>query len=189
MELSLKNGKLQNGYGVEVDIEKTHLFPLLKATEISKGIVSPTRYVIVTQAKVGAKTECIQDSALKTWRYLEAYNVQFSERKSSIYRNQPNYSLFCIGDYSFSPFKVAISGLHNTVEFTLIPPFEGKPVFVDDTCYVVGSESRNEVSLLYELYNDDLAIRFLKSIIFSDNKRPVTAEVLNRTEIKKSLKS
>ena len=185
MELRLVNDTLINGFGAEVDVEETYFYPLLKATEVSKGITTPTKYVIVTQNAVGKDTEILRDIAPKTWHYLEYYDALFSERKSSIYRNQPKYCLFGIGAYSFSPYKIAISGLHKSVRFTLIPPYKGKPVFVDDTCYVVGTHDKEEATLLYELYNADITRRFFKSIIFSDSKRPVTADVLNRLDVKK----
>ena len=185
MELDFVNGRLQNGLGEVVDIEPTYLYPLLKATEVSKGITTPTRSVLVTQSAVGEDTEGLREKAPKTWAYLERHDALFAGRKSSIYRSQPKYCLFGIGAYSFAPYKVAVSGLHKEVRFTRIPPHEGKPVFVDDTCYFVGSSESAEAELLHELCNADVTRRFLKATLFSDSKRPVTAEVLNRIDVKK----
>ena len=185
MELDVVEGRLQNGFGVAVDVEETHLYPLLKATELSKGVATPTRYVLVPQTVAGGETEGLRKSEPKTWNYLEQYDDLFSERKSSIYRGQPKYCLFGIGAYSFAPYKVTVSGLHKEVCFTLIPPCNGKPVLVDDTCYFVGSHRSEEADLLHELFNSDLTRRFLKAVVFADSKRPVTADVLNRIDVKK----
>lgn len=185
MELEVVNGRLRNGFGAEADVEETHLYPLLKASDVAKGVTTPTRRVLVTQTAVGEDTERLRDTAPKTWRYLEQYVSLFSARKSSIYRGQPKYCLFGIGTYSFAPYKVAISGLHKEIRFTLLPPYQGKPVFVDDTCYFVGSHCREEAALLYELFHADLTRRFLQAIVFSDSKRPITADVLNRIDVKK----
>ncbi|HZP80561.1 MAG TPA: class I SAM-dependent methyltransferase [Chthonomonadaceae bacterium] len=185
MELDIVNGSLRNGFGVEVDVEETHLYPLLKASDVAKGVTTPTRYVLVTQSAVGEETAHLQDTAPKTWDYLARYDALFSERKSSIYRGQPKYCLFGIGPYTFAPYKVAISGLHKEARFTLIPPYQGKPVCVDDTCYFVGSHHAKEAALLHELFYSDLTRRFLKAVIFADSKRPITADILNRLDVKK----
>jgi hypothetical protein len=134
---------------------------------------------------VGEDTAGLRESAPRTWSYLEQYDALFEQRKSSIYRNQPKFCLFGIGPYSFAPFKVAISGLHKEARFTLVPPHQGKPVFVDDTCYVIGSSDKLEACLLHELFNSDVTRRLLKAIVFPDSKRPITAEVLNRIDVKK----
>ena len=185
MELDIVKGKLQNGFGVEVDIEETYLYPLLKASEIAKGITTPTRNVLVTQTTVGEDTRKLQKTAPRTWCYLEQYASLFAERKSSIYRNQPPYCLFGIGPYSFAPYKIAISGLHKEIRFTLIPPFEGKPVFVDDTCYLLGFHNCEEATLLYQLFNANLTRQFLRAIVFMDNKRPITADALHRIDVQR----
>ena len=129
MELDFVHGRWQNGLGEAVDIEATHRYPLLKATEISKGITTPTRAVLVTQSAVGEDTAGMRDMAPKTWAYLGRHDALFAGRKSSIYRSQPKYCLFGIGAYSFTPYKVAVSGLHKEVRFTLIPPHRGQAGF------------------------------------------------------------
>ncbi len=184
MEFRVVNGLLQNGFGTEVDIESSCLYPLLKATEISKGLHKPERYVLITQHLIGENTERLRDTAPRAYRYLEKYDALFTNRKSSIYRGQPKYSLFGVGSYTFAPFKVAISGLHKSLHFTLLTPQDGKPILVDDTCYFIGCFNRQESLLLHELLNSPISLRFLYSIIFSDSKRPVTAEALNRLDLK-----
>ena len=95
------------------------------------------------------------------------------------------YCLFGIGSYTFLPYKIAISGLHKTLKFTMLEPRNGKPIIVDDTCYFIGSNDKQEACLLLELLNSEVAKQFLASNIFIDSKRPVTADVLNRIDLKK----
>jgi len=185
MELETVEGQIRNGFGLAVDVEDSHLYPLLKASDIAKGLTTPTRFVLIPQNAVGEDTTRLRHIAPRTWKYLEQYDALFLQRKSSIYRNQPKYCLFGIGAYSFSPFKVAVSSLHKEVRFTLIPPYQGKPVFVDDTCYFVGSFDESEACLLHELFMSDVTQRFLRAVVFSDSKRPITAEVLNRIDVKR----
>ena len=184
MELDCVAGELRNGLGDVVDVEESCIYPLLKASDIAKGNVTPSKRILITQTSVGANTEHLQQTAPKTWRYLTRHNALFAQRKSSIYRTQPSYCLFGIGAYSFTPYKVAISGLHKSARFTLVPPFEGKPVMLDDTCYFVGRDNAQEASLLHMLFDADITRLCLRSMLFADSKRPVTAEILNRLDIK-----
>lgn len=185
MEFRLVNGQLQNGLGETVDIEETCLYPLLKATELSKGITVPDRFVLMTQNVVGEDTERLRETAPLTYCYLMRHDSLFTDRKSSIYLGKPKYCMFGVGSYTFAPFKIAISGMHKSIRFTLLKPQLGKPILFDDTCYFIGCNNLEEATLLYELLNSDIGLRFLRSTIFSDSKRPITADVLNRLDIKK----
>src|SRR5579871_3397469 len=185
MELRSEDGRLRNGFGEEVNIEEDILYPLLKAGDIAKGVTIPARYVLITQTAVGGDTGQLRSLFPRAWHYLEQHKPLFVQRKSSIYRGQPDYRLFGIGEYSFAPYKVAISGLHKEINFAKVSPYRGKPIFVDDTCYFVGSENEAEADLLQELLNSDIVRSYLQSGIFEDNKRPITAETLNRLDIKK----
>ena len=185
MELKWDDGRLRNGFGEEVDVEEEILYPLLKAGDIAKGVTLPKRYVLITQTAVGEDTGRLCSRFPRAWRYLEEHKNLFAQRKSSIYRGQPEYCLFGIGEYSFAPYKVAISGLHKEIIFTKLSPVKGKPIFVDDTCYFVGCKHASEADLLQELFNSEVARRFLQAGIFVDNKRSITAESLNRLDIKK----
>jgi hypothetical protein len=183
MELSIRNSGIENGFGEMVDLEERYKFPLLKCTEVSKGISQPSRYVLIPQSAVGENTGQIRTTAPKTWDYLARYREAFSQRKSSIYRNQPEFAIFGVGPYSFAPYKIAVSSLHKEIRFTLVPPYQGKPVLFDDTCYFVGVDSQEEAELLLAIYSSQAALRFLRSLVFPDSKRPVTAEILNRLNI------
>jgi len=93
--------------------------------------------------------------------------------------------LFGVGAYTFAPFKVAISGLYKQLRFTLVPPYRGKPVLMDDTCYFIGSDNLLEAETLHELFSADITYHFLRSVVFTDSKRPITADILNRLDIYK----
>ncbi|MCK5169474.1 MAG: SAM-dependent methyltransferase, partial [Bacteroidales bacterium] len=77
----------------------------------------------------------------------------FSKRKSSIYKGKPLFSIFGIGDYSFKPYKVGISGMYKTTTFSLIKPNVDKPIMLDDTCYFVGFDTLIEAEITRFLLN------------------------------------
>jgi len=116
-------------------------------------------------------------------QYLTDHRALFDARKSSIYQNKPSFSIFGIGDYSFKPYKVAISGLYKTFHFTLVLPQNKKPVMLDDTCYFLGFDSIEFAVYSLILLNSYVAKQFLESITFSDAKRTFTKDVLMRIDL------
>ena len=185
MEFDIIGSTLVNGYKEVVDIEDNLLFPLLKSSDIANGKIEIRKKVLVTQQQIGEETDYIRSKYPKTWQYLNDHIIDFEKRKSSIYKNKPNFSIFSIGEYSFYPFKIAISGLYKNLNFKMIYPINEKPVMVDDTCNFISCKNESEANILYYLLTDDKTKIFLESIIFWDSKRPITTEILNSIDIKK----
>src|SRR5205807_8869678 len=95
----------------------------------------------------------LEREAPKLWRYLSDHRKCFEERKSSIYKGQPKFSIFGIGPYSFASYKVAISGMYKIPRFRALGPMDGKPIMLDDTCYFVACESSEVAETLANLLN------------------------------------
>jgi len=185
MELRRTNGKaLQNKLGEDVSIEPDYLFPLLKCSDLANGRIESERFVVVTQRRVGEDTSVIAKKAPRTWRYLDSHRSLFEARKSSIYSSRMPFALFGIGDYAFAPWKVAVSGLHRTPRFALIGPVDEKPVLFDDTCYFLPFQDEHEARVVAEILNSEECREFLASLTFTDSKRPVTVELLQRLNIR-----
>lgn len=184
MELRREDGRLFNGFDEVVDIEEDYLFPLLKSSDLGKEKVpEPRRWVIVTQRRTGDDTLQIAEKAPKTWNYLLRYAELLDGRRSTIYNKRARFSVFGIGDYSFTSWKVAISGFYKSLSFKVICPFEGKPVMLDDTCNFLSFDSFEEAEYVANLLNSETAQKFLSSRIFWDAKRPITVDLLNSLDI------
>lgn len=175
--------KLENGLGEIVNLEEDCLYPLLKCTDLAHGRFTPSKKVLVTQRYVGDDTLAIERNAPLTWQYLQSHIDRFEARKSSIYRGKAPFSLFGIGDYAFAPWKVAVSGLHRSANFLVIPPFQGKPVMLDDTCYFLSFASRVEAELVAEVLNSKPCQQFLATLVFPDAKRSLTVDILQRLNL------
>jgi hypothetical protein len=185
MELRRTEGEsLRNKLGEDVSIESDYLFPLLKCSDLANGRIEPARFVLVTQRRIGEDTAVISKAAPRTWRYLDSHRKLFEARKSSIYSSRVPFALFGIGDYSFAPWKVAVSGLHRTPRFELVGPVEEKPVLFDDTCYFVPFAHKREAEVVGAILNSQPCRRFLASLTFTDSKRPITVELLQRLNIR-----
>ena len=180
MELSRQGTTLKNGLGETVCIEDEYVFPLLKSSDLGNGRTTPRKSVIVTQKKIGDDTVRIESEAPNTWKYLNSHSGVLDNRRSSIYTNRARFSVFGIGAYSFSQWKVAISGLYKSLCFVAVPPVDGKPTMVDDTCYFIPCQSEKEACFWTRLLNSEDCMRFLHSLVFFDAKRPINIDILKR---------
>lgn len=184
MELKKIDGQYINGLGEPADLEPTYLFPLLKGSDIANGrLTGVNRYIIVTQKYVGEPTTPIQELAPKTWAYLNRYKQLFEGRKSRIYQNNPLFSIFGVGSYTFSPYKIAICSLYKKLKFQLLTPIENKPVMVDDTVYFLSFETKFEAEKALEILNYPEVQLFYSTLIFWDEKRPIKTSILNSLNI------
>jgi len=185
MEFIKKPSAFVNGLGEEGPLETTFMFPLLKSSDIANGRLVPRRWVLLTQRKTSDDTKKIETIAPRTWQYLVDHAALLDKRRSIIYQKRARFAVFGVGEYVFSPWKVAISGLYKNIRFQVIGQFHGKPVVLDDTCYFISCDSEREARLICELLNSDTCQRFLRSLVFLDAKRPITIDVLNRIDLKR----
>lgn len=185
MEVCREGDKYRNGFGNLLDLEDTYLFPMLKSSHVAKGGGSENRYMLVTQRRVGGDTKEIKERAPQTWSYLNNHADQLNKRASSIYRNQPPFSIFGVGDYTFAPWKVAISGFYKKLAFVTVGPIKGKPVVLDDTSYFLPCPSQAQAEYLASLLNSSPAQAFYKAFVFWDAKRPITVDLLRRLDLRR----
>ena len=186
MELDIKGDVLVNKFKAVVSIEPDLVFPLVKSSHFKKPIITEfSKRVIVTQRKPKQDTSYIQQEYPCTWNYLQSHISQFNNRKSVIYSNAPAFSMFGIGDYSYAPYKVGLSGFYKKPLFSLL--HSEKPVMTDDTAYFLPFEDYDTAYCMMLLLNSQTVQQFLLSIAFLDNKRPYTVKLLSRLDLKKCI--
>ncbi len=191
MELYIQeDGQLINGLHEIVDIEEELLFPMLKSSDIANGeIVNIKRRMLVPQNAVGSETCSIQSRYPKTWNYLIQHSDLLDRRGSSIYKNKPRFSIFGVGDYSFTFWKIAISGFYKKLQFRMIGPCHGKPVVFDDTCYFLACQTEEEAKIIMHILESKIAQDIFEAHIFWDAKRPITQDILSALDILELAKS
>ena len=182
-ELTRGGTNYRNGVGTDFAVEEEVIFPLLKSSDLANHNL-PRKWLLVPQRTITDSPELLRDVAPKAWEYLCAHTTLLAKRSSTIYRNRPPFSIFGIGAYSFSRWKVGISGLYKKLDFVPIAPFEGKPVVLDDTCYFYPCDTQHECDILCKLVQSEAAQEFWSSLIFWDAKRPITAQILNLLDLK-----
>jgi hypothetical protein len=89
--------------------------------------------------------------------------------------------LFGVGPYTLAPYKVAISGFYKEPRFSVLGPDElGHPPLMDDTCYMLPFESREEAEMMASYLNGEQVQAFVGSIVDRTAKRPYTKDILAR---------
>lgn len=186
MELTLRKGIFQNGLKEAVQIEDDIVFPLVKSSMFKAPVIHNfSKFVIVTQKKAREETEHLEQEVPKTWKYLNNNLEVFENRKSSIYRGAPPFSMFGVGDYSYSKYKVGVSGFYKRPLFSVLYSDDNKPVMTDDTSYFICFDNYDMAYVAMLLLNSEMVQVFLTSIAFLDAKRPYTKKVLERIDFGK----
>jgi hypothetical protein len=180
MELERIAGGFRNQLGEEFELEEDLVYGILKSSDLKANSIDTSRkYTIVTQKRVGQDTAQVLANLPKTRAYLESHKYYFLQRKSSIYNGKPPYSIFGVGNYSFKPYKVAISGLYKQTKFTLVKP-NGAVLLLDDTCYFIGFDNLEDAQITQFLLNKPETQELIESFMFTDAKRAITKDLLMR---------
>lgn len=185
LELSTAaNGSLVNKAGQVVEVESIALFPWCKSTGLARRDGESSQWLLLPQGALGESTETRFAHAPRALAYLEANRAAFTARKSSIYKRGGPFAIFGVGDYTFAPWKVAVSALHRPIRFVVVGPKAGQPVLFDDTCYYLSFAQEREARAVAEVLSSPLCIEFLDTLIFPGAKRAVTVELLQRLDFR-----
>ena len=182
MELTPADGGYRNGFGERIELEADYLYPLLKSSDVAAGR-SPRRALLVPQRHTGETTADIAAAAPRTWAYLQEHGARLDARRSSIYRGRPRFAVFGVGDYAFTPWKVAVSGFYKTRRFRVVGPAGGRPVVFDDTVYFLPFRSEAHARAAADALASPAAEDYFRAFAFRDAKRPVTAELLRGLDL------
>lgn len=181
MELTEQGGSLRNGLGEKVDVEDECLYQLYKSSDIYNGRKS--RYVTpVYQRDLQDTMEDLPEKYPRLYRYLTKHRKLFSARKSSIYKDRHPFTVFGIGEYTHARYKVAIAGLYPEPVFRILKP-EPRPVALDDTGYMLATDSHREALYLLAILSMDETRDFLRAISSPTDKRRFSKDVLSRVLI------
>jgi len=168
-----------------VSLENAYVYPFMKGSDVFRGRWPPQRSVVVPQQRIGQETRSIAQRAPKTWAYLQRHRLALGSRKSRIYRGRPEFSVFGVGDYSFTPWKVLVAGLYKGLQFRLVGPHDGKPVVVDDTCYLLPFDDEETARAAHAALSSAAASAFFEARVFWDDKRPVNKQLLQALDLQR----
>lgn len=175
--------ELSNEQVDAIGLEADYVFPMLKCSDLFRGRHCPSKQMVVPQHHFGEDTQHLEATAPTLWAYLNKNSSALDDRRSSIYRNQPRFTVFGLGEYTFKPYRIAISGLHKEVRFALLGPVDGKPIVVDDASYAISFDDPLDAAMTHAILSSQPAANLLDSLIFWDAKRPVNKKLLQRLDL------
>jgi hypothetical protein len=66
-----------------------------------------------------------------------------------------------------------------------VGPIQGKPAVLDDTSYFLPCQTQEQAEYLVALLNSPTAQAFYRAFVFWDAKRPITADLLRRLNLRR----
>jgi len=149
-------------------VESELVFPLLRGCDVSRWYAKPEISILLTHRQ-GQKLKAIPVKELevsypKAYSYLKKFETLLRKRaafKRYFKSDAPFYSIFNIGNYTFSPWKVVWREVAETVDAAVINSAECrgqiKTVIPDHTCIQIESNSEEEAHYLCALLNSSPA--------------------------------
>jgi len=159
-------------------VEDDVLFPNFKSSDVYNGNVSAPRSHLILPFK--SNENLVTDLEVnypKTFQYFMNRRPAFAARKSSIYKGNA-FSFFGIGNYTFKPYKIAISGMYRQPKFTFWDANADPNSLFDDTVYYLSFESITKAESAFKALSSVASIAFINSLLFVHNKRPITKKLL-----------
>jgi hypothetical protein len=188
LELKCVNGEIVNGFGQIVDVEDDMLCPFYKSSDLASGRAASRRFPLYQHDLSGPLPD-LSDRWPRLAAYLGDNVARFASRGSSIYRGKPDFMLFGVGQYTLASYKVAISGFYKEPRFNVLgPDAAGRPPLLDDTCYMLPFEAREQAEEMAAYLNGEEVQGFLRSISDRTAKRPYTKDILGRIAVPEALR-
>ncbi len=170
---------------IQAAIESELVYPLLRGMDVQKWSVNPQLSVLLTHEE-GMRLKAIpieemQRRFIKTWGYLHKFEADL--RKSGIIKryfkaDSPFYSIFNIGDYTFTPYKVVIREIAGGLTCAVAGEHEGKPIIPDHKLVIVGLKKEAEAHYVCALLNSSPARLFVESYTINTQFSPHLFEKL-----------
>ncbi len=165
--------KVQN---VQMAVELDLVYPLLRGCDVRRWGAKSELHILLTHEK-GQRLNAIPEARMqtiypKTYSYLKRFE-NFLRNRAAFRRyfkeTAPFYSIFNIGDYTFSPWKVVWREVANELDAAVIEreicDDEKKPVIPDHTCILVECSSKAQAHYLCALVNSSPARLTIKNYI------------------------
>jgi SAM-dependent methyltransferase len=155
---------------VEAAIEPDLLYPLLRGRDVKTWAAEPSASIIMAQDPI--KRKGIDESEMKrkypkTYLYLKRFESILRERAAftryftrkdkygRVYETGPFYSMFNVGDYTFSPYKVVWREQSSFLSASVVYINNKTPVIPDHKLMLVECSSLQEAFYICGMLNSD----------------------------------
>jgi len=153
---------------VTVDLEPDLLYPLLLGRDVGRWKAAPSSQILLTHKKgMGLKAiaeEAMQEDYPRTYAYLKGFEATL--KQTGIVRRYftkqvgsrrvstgPFYSMFNVGTYTLSYWKVVWPEISSTLKAAVIGSQGGKPVIPDHKLVMLATETEDEAHFIAAVLN------------------------------------
>ena len=158
-------------------VEKEHIYPLLRGKDVKKWKYNPEYSIILPYTKEGKVIG--KDELLSTcpntfdYFYLDRHGFIPVLKERATYKkfilrqdeHAPEYSLYNIGKYTFSPYKVIWKALSKGVAAVTISNDDNRMLIPDHNLLMVPLENESEAYYLTGVLNADIVSQFVNAYV------------------------
>jgi hypothetical protein len=183
-----KTAKIKNNFET-ADIEQNLVFPLVRGRDITRWHSDPKLFIILPQSldnPAKAIPEYIlKESHPKAYKYFLKHKLFLKNRKGYIkfLSNEPFYSIFDIGPYTFSKYKVAWKYLDTDLRAVVLDSSEiDKPIIPDLNVVIIPANSPDEAHYIAASLNSSVTKLLIQAFGLCTR---ITPGILKHLPIKK----
>ncbi len=160
---NLTDGAKRKVEGVNVTLEKELLYPLLRGRDVSRWIAKPSAFLLFVQdveKRRGIDEDTLHRDSQKAYEWLESNEKVLKERAA--YKRyfqdgrDPFYSMFNVGDYTLSTWKVVWSEQSSELQCAVVGRSGGKVVLPDHKVMVIACSNESEAHYVSGVLNSTL---------------------------------
>ncbi|MGD1044708.1 MAG: N-6 DNA methylase [Bacteroidota bacterium] len=147
---------------IEVEIESTLVFPLLRGREIKRWYSLSHSVIIVSQdpkTRTGYPLEWMESKAPKTLSYFSNFKKLLAKRSGYLkyLEGEPFYSIYNVSDKTFAPFKVVWKEQSSEFECAVISTSNDKVIVPDHKLMLVPLENETEAHYVCAILNSSIS--------------------------------
>jgi SAM-dependent methyltransferase len=160
---------LTEGAKIQVDevtepLEPDLLYPLLRGRDVRRWRAEPSALILMVQDPVkrrGVDEKELQTRYPRTYGYLKRFEPVLRQRASRgisdmLKKGAPFYTMFAVGDYTFTPWKVVWREQASTLTASVVGPHDGKAVVPDHKVMLVDCKIAEEAHFVCACLNSSV---------------------------------
>jgi hypothetical protein len=160
---NITEGAKRKVESVQVKLEKELLYPMLRGRDLTRWKADPSAHLLFVQdvqRRCGIRESIMEETYPLAYAWLCQQKSTLLKRSSQSIKNLMKkhafYSMFAVGDYTMSPWKVVWSEQATELQAAVIGKHKGKIILPDHKVMLVSCESQNEAFYVLGVINSSL---------------------------------
>ena len=188
---NITKGAKREVESIQMAIEPDLLYPLLRGRDVKRWCAEPSAYILMVQdpdKRCGIDEDEMKADYPKTYLYLKRFEAILQERaayKRYFSPEDPFYSMFDVGDYTFAPYKVVWPNIASEIVSAVISTEENKLILPQHIVTLVACKSLPEAHYICALMNSRIVNFSLQSYSMKGGKSFGDPHVLQNIRIPK----